>query len=67
MTTTNNSSSAEGKPPAPASAAETLEDEDRQCACEHFENQHFALGCSRCNCTYFVTWDEIDADRIAGA
>jgi hypothetical protein len=39
--------------------------DDDLCVCEHERRHHFVLGCTKCDCTYFTTWEEIDAEREA--
>jgi hypothetical protein len=32
------------------------------CGCGHLDKEHWALGCTQCNCPHFISWEEIDAE-----
>lgn len=32
------------------------------CGCGHDDKEHFALGCMRCDCVHFMSWEEIDKE-----
>jgi len=33
------------------------------CMCGHSDKDHFSLGCCRCSCTFYMTWDEYDREN----
>lgn len=39
--------------------------DEPECACGHTQSKHFSGGCTKCDCCFFVTWDEIDEARAA--
>lgn len=41
--------------------------DDPDCLCGHSCKNHFSLGCSRCGCTCYLTWEEYDEERAVPA
>lgn len=39
------------------------EEKEDLCICGHSSRYHFSLGCSRCMCYVFITWEEVDRER----
>jgi len=35
----------------------------QMCICGHSDKYHFALGCCKCHCSSFITWEEYDAKQ----
>lgn len=40
---------------------------DEECMCSHVQSNHFSLGCCKCACLWFCTWEEYERMKAAPA